>query len=276
MAGRARRRSDRSAQNRPGLADRTDDIFTDADDRPCETTAPEARGGLPPAHAQPTQDGRVRPGLVGYIRSLMRQYTRRVALDEVRLRCKEAQRLYEEHKHAADTALVMAVLLLVMGALLVEDFEIGATRMLGYFAMGFAAGAGGVGGGILSVRQVRVAEAEALETGRRKCLPLHLRRVVRVIYASALVGGLLAALSSGGLSLLLVEVFARAGDAQVRHAFKAAVFNLVLAWNVLVFLAFALRNHLKTRGSGGWTDAEKVWKRDGTQRRDWTAFRALL
>jgi hypothetical protein len=215
------------------------------------------RGVQPPPPPPPP------PGVYGRTRAFLKRHAKRfakaVAFDELRT-------WLREHQPLVITLLAAFVLSYAFACLLVKDFDSKSSSILvGYTTLGVGCGVGGVALGILSVSEDDNATKEARQAATRNCLPMRLREVLRTIFLSATIGGLTGGLLSGALALLLFSIL------KVEAA-SVLMLGVMLSWNLLVLTVLAVRNHVKTRGTGGWAQAHKVWSREN----DWTAVRALL
>ena len=202
-------------------------------------------------------------GPFGRGRAFLKRYAKRFAKS---IAFDELWKWAREHQPLVITLLAVFALSFAFACLLMEDFDSASSSMLvGYSALGTVCGTGGVALGILSVSEDDNAKKEARQTATRKCLPMKMREVLRTVFISATIGGLVGGLLSGALALLLFSTFKVA-------AASTAMLSVVLSFNLMVLIVLAFRNHHKTRGSGGWAQAHKVW----SQENDWTAVRALL
>jgi hypothetical protein len=210
-----------------------------------------------PADTSPPRGffGRMRQGVA----STAKRWAKGVAWEELHAALQEVR----SSVHAWH--LMTAVLMIGVLCVIVEDFALHSLRLLLWTLLGFVSGLGGFALGILSVRSDPEARAEAVANARASCLPAKLRTVIRLIYAAALVGGLIGALLSGGLSLFLAH--SAVGVPPEKQVY------LLGALNACTLVAFAVRNHVKTRArdGGGWALAHKNWA-DDNPHDDWLAL----
>ena len=188
-----------------------------------------------------------------------KRMARAIALDEIKSWIVSVLTWMDQNKSPLLVVLVVVALLLLLCSLLVREFELHAARVILYALMGFAAGALGMLAGAYSVRHHREAYREAYTAAKKSLLPLRLRQVVRVIGCSAAVAGLIGAIILTTVSEELVMVW---GD----H-FSWRRLSQMACVSLVVFVIFFARNHMKTRGSGGWGEANKE-----LQNKEWSVL----
>jgi hypothetical protein len=171
---------------------------------------------------------------------------------------------------------LLALLVAAVVAILAEEVAILSVNVLMWIAVGALAGMAGISLGIFTVKIDQEAKSEAKATAKRSFLPLRLRSVLKIIFIAVVAAGIVGAILSGALSIVLIEVFRFGTEQQVRLFNQSLELWRVLLWfNLVVLLGFCIRNHFKTRGTGGWARAEDHWN-DGDPADGWSAIRALL